>query len=327
MKPSIFVTRKLPDPAMAKLAKVFDVRVNPHDRVLTKSEIIQGVKTADALLCLLTDRIDGEIMDANPKLRVISNYAVGINNIDLDAATQRKIPVCYTPGVLTETTADLVFALILSVARRIVPAEVYTRAGLFDGWAPELFLGSDVHGKTLGIVGMGRIGLATARRAVGFGMKVLYTKRGAPEPIYDKLGLIRADLDTLLEESDFVSLHVPLTPESRHLIGDRELDKMKSSAYIINTARGPIIDEKALVRALQAGSIAGAGLDVFEEEPKIQPQLLEMENVVLLPHIGSATWETRTKMGVLAAENAIAITSGTEPHAIANPDVLSALTQ
>ncbi|GIX05940.1 MAG: D-glycerate dehydrogenase [Candidatus Poribacteria bacterium] len=321
MKPTIYVTRRLPQPALDRLAEVFDVEVNPEDRVLTKEEIIAHVRGKDALLCLLTDTIDAEVLDAEPSLKVVSNYAVGYNNIDVAAATERGIPVTNTPGVLTETTADLTFALILAVARRVVEGDRIMRAGEFPGWGPMYLLGHDVYGKTLGIVGMGRIGAAVARRAKGFGMRILYTSR-SPKPELDvALGAERVPLETLLKESDFVSIHVPLTEETHHLIGERELRLMKRTAYLINTARGPVVDEAALVRALREGVIAGAGLDVYEREPAMEPGLAELPNAVLLPHVGSATVETRTAMGVLAAENAIAVIQGRRPPHLVNPEV------
>ena len=318
MKPSIFVTRALPDAGLKRLQEHFEVTVNPEDRVLTKNEVIQGLQKKDALLCLLTDTIDKDVMDASPNLKIISNYAVGFNNIDIKEATRRKIPVCITPGILTEATADLTFALILSVVRKIVEADQYLRAGHFTGWAPNLFLGGDLTGKTLGIIGMGRIGEAVAKRAKGFDMKVVYYSR-TPKNLP---GMDYLPLDTLLKTADVISLHTPLTSETHHLIGATQFKMMKNSAYLINTTRGPVVDEKALIQALQSNEIAGAGLDVFEEEPELMPGLVELTNTVLLPHIGSATVETRSKMAVLAAENAIAIIQGQKPHAIANAAVL-----
>ncbi|MBM3214481.1 D-glycerate dehydrogenase [Candidatus Poribacteria bacterium] len=327
MRHTIYVTRRLPQPALDRLAEVFDVEVNPDDRVLEKREIIDHVGGKDALLCLLTDTIDAEIMDAGDRLRVLSNYAVGFNNIDVAAATARRLPVTNTPGVLTETSADLAMALLLCAARRISEGDRLTRAGRFVGWGPMMLLGYDVYGKTLGIVGMGRIGKATARRAMGFGMRILYTSRTVHEDAEREFGAQRVPLDDLLRESDYVSLHVPLSDETRHLIGSRELALMKPSAFLINTARGPIVDEKALVRALRDGTIAGAGLDVYEDEPAVADGLMELDNVVLAPHIASATVETRTKMAMLAAENAIAVIEGRRPAHIVNPEVLESTTR
>ncbi len=319
MKPTIFVTRLLPQPAMDKLEDYFTVACNPHEWVLSKKEIVDGVRGKDALLCLLTDTIDYEVLEACAKVRVISNYAVGFNNIDIPGATQRKLPVCNTPGVLTESTADLTWALILGIARRVVEGDVLTRTGQFDGWGPMMLLGTDVYNKTLGIVGMGRIGAAVARRAAGFSMRILYTG-SSPKP--NCPGTF-CSMDQLLAESDFVTIHCPFNPKTRHLIGAGELQRMKRTAFIINTARGPIIDEKALLQALRSGTIAGAGLDVYEEEPRLTPGLAELDNVILLPHIGSATIETRTRMALMAVENAIAIFEGKPPHSMANPEVLT----
>ena len=249
-----------------------------------------------------------------PALKVIANYGVGFEHIDLDAATRRGIPVTNTPGVLTETTADLAFALILATARRVVAGDQRVRQGKFQYWAPLLFLGQEVNGKTLGIIGMGRIGKAVARRAAGFGMKLLYHSRTRLSPLEEQeLGASLQPLETLLREADFVTLHVPLTPHTRHLIGSRELELMKDSAFLINTARGPVVDEAALVAALRQGQIRGAGLDVYEKEPELSPGLADLENVVLLPHLGSATVETRTRMAVMAAENLLAGLRGDPP--------------
>jgi len=322
MKPKVYVTRRLPQPALDRLEEVFEMEVNPEDRVLTRAELLANVKKCDVLLCLLTDTIDGEVMDANPNLKGISNYAVGFNNIDVDAATARKLPVCNTPGVLTDTTADMAWALMFAAARRVVESDVFTRAGKFKGWGPMMFLGLDIYGKTLGVVGTGRIGDAVARRTVGFNMKVLYYDVVPNEKLEQDIGAKRVELDELLKEADFVSIHVPLMPETRHIIGERELKLMKKTAVLINNSRGPMVDEKALIEALKSGEIAYAGLDVFEDEPELAPGLAELDNVVLTPHTSSATVETRTKMGMLAAENAIAIIEGKRPPHIVNPEVL-----
>ena len=322
MKPKIFVTRELPKPAMDRLAEVFEVKVNPEDKVLTKSEIITGVKWCDVLLCLLTDTIDAEIMDSNPSLKGISNYAVGYNNIDVNTATQRGLPVCNTPGVLTETTADMTWALMFAVARRIVETDKFNRAGKFKGWGPMLFLGNDIFGKTLGIIGAGRIGTAVAKRAIGFNMKILYTDNFEHKELERKFKATKVELETLLQKSDFISIHVPLIDSTRHLIGEKELKLMKKTAYLINTSRGPIVDEHALLLALQKKWISGTALDVYEFEPKMVEGLSECENAVLTPHTASATVETRTKMGLIAAENAIAIIENRRPPEIINPQVL-----
>ncbi len=319
MKPTILVTRALPGPGLIKLNEYFDVTINTNDQILKKAEIIKAIRHKDALLCLLTDKIDKTVLDAANKLKVISNYAVGFNNIDIVEATRRKIPVCLTPGVLTDATADLTWALILAVARKIVEADNFTRAGLFKGWDPNLFLGADINGKTLGIIGMGRIGQAVARRALGFNMTVVYyskTQKSIENATF-------TPLNELLTISDIISLHTPLTPDTHHLIDKPQFKLMKKTAYLINTTRGPVVNEKALLHALKTLLIAGAGLDVYEEEPFLTPGLAKLNNVVLLPHIGSATIETRTKMALLAAENAIAVIQGQKPHAIANPEVLS----
>ncbi len=315
--PSIYLTRRIPQPAIDRLQEVFTVRLNPHDRVLSPAELLWEVRDCDALLCLLTDRIDRAVIDAAPRLKCIANYAVGFNNIDLDYASARGIVVCNTAGVLTESTADLAFALILSSARRIVEGDIFTRGGLFRGWEPMLMLGQDVHHKTLGLIGMGRIASAVARRATGFDMRIIYHSRSTPK------GNIPASchpvsLHQLLREADIISIHVPLTAETRHMLGKQELDMMKPTAVLINTARGPVVDEAALAEALASGKLAAAGLDVYENEPEIHPDLLKLPNVVLLPHIGSASITTRTAMGMLAANNAIAVIRGEEPPSRVN---------
>lgn len=320
----VFVTRRIPEEGLAPLRERYDVEVNPEDRILTREELLAGVRRCDALLCLLTDRIDAEVMDANPGLRVISNYAVGYNNIDVDAATRRRIPVTNTPGVLTETTADMAWALMMAVARRVVEGDRWMRSGTWPGWGPLQLLGQDIYGKVLGIVGFGRIGQAAARRARGFQMQVIYYSRQRKPDAERELGAVYRPLDQLLQEADYVQLHVPLTPETHHLIGERELNLMKPTAYLINTSRGPVIDEQALVRALAAGRIAGAGLDVYEEEPKMAPGLAELDNVVLAPHLGSATRETRGRMAAMAAANLIAVLEGRRPPHLVNPAVYEA---
>ena len=320
-KSKVFVTRRIPQPGLDMLEERYEVVVNPYDRVLTKDELVEGVKTADGLLCLLTDEITAEVMDANPNLKVISNYAVGYNNIDVEAATKRGIMVTNTPGVLTDSTADLAWALLMAVSRRVVEGDTFTREGRFVGWAPMLLLGSDISGKTLGIIGMGRIGQAVARRAMGFDMRILYYDQ-APVPEAEEYKAEFVALDELLRESDFVTLHAPLTDETRHMIGSQELRLMKKTAYLINTARGPLVDEEALVEALKEGIIAGAGLDVYEDEPKLAPGLAELPNTVLLPHLGSATLGTRTKMATMAAANLIAALEGKRPANLVNPEVL-----
>jgi glyoxylate reductase len=325
MKPNIYVTRRLPEAAMALLEKKFQIECNPHDRVLQRPELLEKVKGRDGILPLLTDRIDTEVMEAaGPQLKIIANYAVGFNNIDVPAATARKIAVTNTPGVLTDTTADLTMALILGVARRLVEGDKYTRAGKYEGWAPLLFLGADVHHKTLGLMGFGRIGYAVAKRALGFDMRILYhdTRQADPE-LERQVQAQFVDRDTLLREADFLSVHVPLTPETARFMSTREFSLMKPTAYIVNTARGELMDETALVEALKNKRIAGAGLDVFEHEPAVHPALFTMDNVILLPHVGSGSVETRTKMGLMAAENLIAVFEGKVPPNCLNPEVFA----
>lgn len=319
-----YVTRRLPEKALEMIAAECALAVNPHDRVLSRSELEDALQGIDGLLCLLTDTIDGPLLDLNSELKMIANYAVGYNNIDIAACTQRGIPVSNTPGVLTETTADLAWALLMAAARRVVESDRYVRSGKFIGWGPMMFLGSDVYGKTLGIVGMGRVGQAVARRASCFNMKVLYynrTRINREEEI--NLHVEYCDLQTLLQESDFVSLHVPLDDQTRHLIGEKELKMMKSTAYLINTARGPVVDEKALVRALRSNVLAGAGLDVYEDEPRLASGLSELDNTVLVPHIASASVDTRTRMAVMAAENLLAGLKGEKIPNLVNPEIFS----
>ncbi|MCD6479638.1 D-glycerate dehydrogenase [Candidatus Bathyarchaeota archaeon] len=320
----VFVTRKLFDEAISLIEEYADVEVYeseeepaPYDLILDK------VRDIDGLLCLLTDKIDARIIEAGECLKVISNYAVGYDNIDVEAATKRGIYVTNTPGVLTETTADLAWAILMAIARRVVEADKYVRAGKWvHAWGPKMMLGSDVHGKTLGIVGLGRIGSAVARRAKGFNMRVIYYDVFRREDLERELGLEYKPLEELLKEADYVTLHVPLTKETYHLIGEKELDLMKPTAYLINTSRGAVIDQKALYKALKERRIAGAALDVFEKEP-IDPDdpLLELDNVVLTPHIGSASVETRKKMAMIAAENLVSVLRGVEPPNLVNPEV------
>jgi glyoxylate reductase len=318
----VFVTREIPAPGLDLLRQECEVEVNPHDRALTRKELLLGMRGKDGLLCLLTDTIDAAVMDAGlPTLKGLANYAVGFNNIAVAEATRRGLPVSNTPGVLTETTADLAWTLLMATARRIVEADRFTREGKFQGWAPLLFLGQDVHGKTLGLIGFGRIGEAMARRARGFDLKVLYyDARRRPADEERRLGVEYRSLPELLALSDFVSLHVNLDETTRHLIGAPELARMKPTAILINTARGPVLDEKALVEALQRGTIRGAGLDVFEEEPALASGLAELENVVIVPHIASASVETRTKMAVMAAENLLAMLKGEPVPNLVNPE-------
>ncbi len=315
----IFLTRRLPDEVMMKLKKRCLLFWNKQDRQLTKAEIIRGAKKKIAMITMLSDPIDADVIDNCSTLKVIANYAVGYNNIDLAAAKKQGVVVTNTPGVLTETTADLTWALIMAVSRRVVEGDQLVRSGKWTGWAPTQLLGTDVFGKTLGIIGMGRIGQAVARRAKGFGMKVIYHSWHPVKPeIEQTLKAAHLPLDELLIRSDFVSLHVPLATETYHLIGKKQLAKMKKTAYLINTARGAVVDEAALVAALKKGGIAGAGLDVFEAEPKVHRGLVQLKNVVLLPHLGSASRETRIKMGEMVIENIFAVLEGRKAPAQVN---------
>tara|TARA_R110002073_G_scaffold157241_18_gene312676 strand:+ start:11565 stop:12548 length:984 start_codon:yes stop_codon:yes gene_type:complete len=319
--PRIFLTRELPPASMKRLRESSQLTMNHEDRSLSKQELLAGLQGVDGLLCQLTDIIDDEVLASNPNLKVVSNYAVGFNNVDVAAATKRKIAVTNTPGVLSDSTADMAWALMFAVARRVVEADRFVRGGHWQGWAPLQYLGLDISGSTLGLVGLGRIGRAMIERAKGFDMKVLYwnrTRMGTDEE--RELGVEYVELDELLAQSDFVSLHVALTEATKHLIDERRLGQMKPTAYLINTARGPVVDEKALLRALQTNAIAGAGLDVFENEPEIEAGLFELDNAVLAPHLGSATIATRTKMGELAVENCLAGCTGKRPANLVNPD-------
>ncbi len=310
----VLVTARMPEEVLALLRREHQVESYAEDPPLDRASLLRRVADTEGLLCTITDLIDQELLDHAPALKVIANYGVGFEHIDLAAATQRGLPVTNTPGVLTDATADLAFALILATARRIVEGDKRVREGRFTYWAPLLFLGCEVSGKTLGLIGAGRIGQAVARRARGFGMRVLYYNRTPLSPAAEQeLHFSFAPLEDLLREADFVTLHVPLTPQTRHLIGRRELELMKPTARLINTARGPIVDEAALVAALRRGEIGGAGLDVYEQEPQLSPGLADLDNVVLLPHVGSATIETRTRMGLLAAENLLAGLRGERP--------------
>lgn len=319
----VYVTRRLPEPAMVLLQEHADVAVWGTDEVPPPREVLVAEsEPCDGLLSLLTDRIDGAVLDACPRLKVVSNFAVGYDNIDVEAATARGVVVTNTPGVLTETTADFAFTLLMAVARRVVEADRYTREGKWRSWMPMLFLGQDIHHATLGLVGLGRIGAAMARRARGFDMQVLYYDVVRREDLERELGIEYTSLDDLLRRSDFVSVHTPLTAQTRHLIGARELGLMKKTAILINSARGPIVDQDALVDALRSRTIAAAGLDVFEVEPIPRDHpLLELENVTVAPHIASASVVTRTKMAMMAAENLLAVLDGRRPPNFVNPEV------
>jgi glyoxylate reductase len=318
MKPGVFLTRTLPEPVMSRLKTLFDLKYNAEDRSLTKKELLRGVRGRTALIAMLSDSIDAEVIVANPGLKVIANYAVGYNNVDLRTASSRGITVTNTPGILTEATADLAWTLILSLSRRVLEGDRLVRTGRWRGWDPTQLLGRDLSGKTLGIIGMGRIGRAVAQRALGFGMRLIYhNRRRLPVRVEKKFRASYRPVSRILTTADITSLHVPLTSETHHLIDRKALDRMKPTALLINTARGPVVDEKALVSALKNGRIAGAGLDVFENEPMIQRGLSTLPNVVLLPHLGSATTETRSKMGFMVIENILAVLKGKPaPHAV-----------
>ena len=323
----VFVTRKIPQEGLDMLTERFEVSVWPSEEPPCREEIAEKAKNCQGLVTLLSDPIDADIIGQLPNLKIIAQYAVGYDNIDIREATRRGIIVTNTPGVLTETTADLAWSLIMSTTRRIVEADRYVRGGNWNvAWGPELLLGSDIYGATLGIIGMGRIGQAVAKRAQGFSMRVLYHSRGHNKEFATLERLVGAQstsLDTLLRESDIVSLHVPFTSETRHLIGEKELRSMKKGSILINTSRGQVVDQDALYSALSSGHIGGAGLDVFREEPipKDSP-LLELSNVVLVPHIGSASKKTRATMATMCAENIIAALYGEKPPNIVNPEVL-----
>lgn len=312
--PVVTVTWPLPEPAGELLAP-FDTRVEARGRLLTADELREAAATSDALVCLLRDRIDAAVLEAGEgRLKVVGNYAVGVDNIDLEAAGRLGIRVVNTPGILTECTADLAFALLLGVTRRVVEADQLCRSGGFPGWEPSLLLGSGLQGKTLGILGMGRIGQAVARRARPFGLEVVYHNRNRLlDSIEAELGARWVTLDELLETSDFLSLHAPLTPKTRHVLDEPALRRMKPDAVVVNTARGPLIDEAALVRVLESGHLGGAGLDVFEDEPALAPGLARLENVLLLPHVGSATREVRSGMARLVASGVAAVLRGEDP--------------
>ena len=312
MPDKVLVTREIPEAGL-RILESFGPTVL-HERPPTREELLEAAHGAAGILATATEKMDGEVMDAaGEDLRVIANMAVGFDNVDVEAAKERGVVVTNTPGVLDETTADTAFALMLAAARRIGEGERMIRAGAWEWWGPKQLLGVDVWGKRLGLVGMGRIGQAVGRRARGFGMEVVYHNRSRHEEAEKELDARYLGLDELIQTADFVSVHTPLTDETRHLIGAAELEKMKPTAVLVNTSRGPVVDEAALAGALAEGRIFAAGLDVYEEEPKVHPELLELENVMLAPHIGSASIETRDRMAKLAAENLAAVLRGEEP--------------
>ncbi len=322
MKPKAYITRLIPQAGLDMVMEFSETKVWREELPPPRELLLKELQEVEGLLCLLTDRVDAELMDAAPRLKVISNMAVGYDNIDVKAATERGIAVGNTPGVLTETTADFAFALLMAAARRIPEATRYVKKGRWKTWGPTLLLGQDIHGATLGLVGLGRIGSGVAKRATGFEMRILYHDVVCREDLEKELGLTFVDLDTLLQESDFVSLHVPLTEETYHLIGPRELEIMKPTAILINTSRGPVVDQRALYEALRSGQIAAAGLDVTDPEP-IDPHapLLSLDNCIVVPHIASASVATRTKMATMAAQNLIAGLKGEMPPHCVNPEL------
>ncbi len=324
-KPKVYVTRIIPEPGLEILRKYVDIELHESKEwPPSREELIEKVKDKDGLLCLLTDKIDAEVMDAAPNLKVISTYSVGFDHIDIDAATKRGIYVTHTPGVLTDAVAEFTVGLLLAITRRIVEADAVVKNGKWDKpWNPYFLTGPELKGKTLGIIGLGRIGRAVAKKVKGFEMKVIYYDVYRNEKAEKELGVEYVDLETLLKTSDFVSLHVPLLKETYHMIGEKELKLMKPTAYLINTARGAVVDTDALVKALKEGWIAGAALDVFEQEP-LPPDhpLTKLDNVILAPHIASATIEARQRMAELAANNLVAVLKGEMPPALVNKEVL-----
>ncbi len=319
--PRVFVTREIPEPGLAPLRAETELEVWPGELPPPYEVLCQKAAAVEGLLCLVTDRVDADLIAGGRRLKVISQMAVGVDNIDLAAATARRLPVGHTPGVLTETTADLAWALLMAAARRVVEGDRYTRAGRWKTWGPLLLLGPDVSGATLGLVGFGRIGQAMARRARGFNMRVLYYDRQRWPEAEAALGAVYTELDELYAQSDFVSLHTSLNPTTHHLVGDAAFARMKPGAILVNTSRGPVVDEAALGEALEQGVIAGAGLDVFEREPQIHPTLLKLHNVVLLPHIGSASVDTRLRMSMTAVTNTVEALEGRRPPNLLNPEL------
>ncbi len=322
-KPKVLSTRPLFEAARKILNEHFETEYWTDPDRISRHELLRRVADKDALVCLLTEKVNEELLEAAPKLRIASTVSVGYDNIDLAACTRHKVVATNTPGVLDDTTADFAWTLIMAVARRLIEADAWMRSGTWPGWDLDQLCGGDVWGKTLGIIGFGRIGRGLARRSHGFNMRVIYhdAQRVSPE-VEKELHAEFVSLDRLFAESDFISVHVPLLPSTRHLINAQNLAKMKPTAYLINTSRGPVVDEGALAAALEAKKLAGAGLDVYENEPKAHPALIERKDVILAPHIASASVETRTKMAVMAAENVVALFQGKRPPNVLNPEVL-----
>lgn len=312
-KKKVFITREIPEAGINLLLKEnFSVVVYDKNKSIPKKELIKNGKDSDAIISLLTDKIDEEVISNLMNCKIIANYAVGYNNIDINYAKKKNIIVTNTPGVLTDSTAEITLALILSCSRRIVEGDKLVRINKFKGWAPKFHLGIELKGKTLGIIGLGRIGQAVAERAVPFGMKILYYSRTEKENV-KKIKAEKVSLDKLLKESDIISIHVPLNEKTNNLLNKEKLDLLKKDAIIINTSRGEILDEDYLIKLLETGKIHSAGLDVYRNEPKLNKEFLKLKNVVLLPHIGSATYETRSKMAILTAENVINVLNGKKP--------------
>lgn len=319
----MLITRPLFPEALELLKAHTKIDANLQDRALSKQELIERSRGADGIVAMIADTFDTEVFHSVPSVRVVSNVAVGYNNIDVAAASDLGILITNTPGVVTESTADFAWALLMAAARRVAEGDRFVRSGNWKAWSFQTLLGYDVFGKTLGVLGFGRIGQAVARRAMGFGMKIQYASRRAVSPVAGLESAKAVSFETLLSTSDFVTVHVPLSAETTHLLNDRAFGLMKSNCIFVNTSRGPVVDEGALVRALQSEKIAGAGLDVFEREPEIEPELYSLENVVLAPHIGSASAETRSRMCMMAAENMVAALRGERPPNLVNPEALS----
>ena len=317
MEASVFVTRRIPEIGIELLRRNFAVEVFSGDGAIGRNTLLKKVSGCDALISLLSDRIDEEVLAAGSRLKIVANYAVGYNNIDVAAAGQRNILVTNTPGVLTNATGEIAFALLITLTRKIIAADRFTREGKFSGWDPLLLLGDELKGKTMGILGMGRIGMDMAAKCRAFGMNIIYyNRKPVSKEIENSVDAIYCSLDQLLAQSDAISIHTPLTTDTFHLIDSNSFEKMKSGVYLINTSRGEVVDEAALAANLKSGKVKGAGLDVYEHEPAIHPALLDLPNVVLLPHIGSATVETRAKMSQMAARNVIAALTGERPENI-----------